>query len=235
MIGLAGSPAAPGRGVLFGGGKNERDFVMNMAAGAPGAAAPIDSGLAALCGIAAYYRIAADPAHLAKELALSGEADDRDLLRAAKLIGLKARIVENPSESRLASAPVPAILRRNDGTYCVFAGETAGGLWRVVDPVTRISREISFDELIAEIDPLVILIARRFHGAGVDPRNFGFLWFAPSLWRYRKPLAHVLIASFFVQIFALIVSGVPAPPFRVPGEGRYSGRLEAPIRVDHKA
>ncbi|WP_298355282.1 type I secretion system permease/ATPase [Rhodoblastus sp.] len=177
---------------------------MNMAAGAPGAAAPIDSGLAALCGIAAYYRIAADPAHLAKELALSGEADDRDLLRAAKLIGLKARIVENPSESRLASAPVPAILRRNDGTYCVFAGETAGGLWRVVDPVTRISREISFDELIAEIDPLVILIARRFHGAGVDPRNFGFLWFAPSLWRYRKPLAHVLIASFFVQIFALI-------------------------------
>ena len=34
------------------------------------AARPIDAGLHGLCGIAAFYRIAADPAHLAKELAL---------------------------------------------------------------------------------------------------------------------------------------------------------------------
>ena len=28
-------------------------------------------------------------------------------------------------------------------------------------------------------------------------------WFLPTLWRYRKPLGHVLAASLFVQIFAL--------------------------------
>src|SRR5271165_4387850 len=163
------------------------------------------SGLRALCGIAAFYRIAADPAYLAKELALaSDEAEANDLVRAAKSIGLKARIIENPTAARLAGAPTPAILRRKDGGYLVLGGETAGGDWRIVDPVTRIAREIPLEQLQAEIDPVLILVARHFRGAGIDPRSFGFMWFAPSLWRYRKPLAHVLIASFFVQIFALV-------------------------------
>jgi subfamily B ATP-binding cassette protein HlyB/CyaB len=165
----------------------------------------VHTGLRALCGIAAYYRIAADPAHLVKELALSdAEAGHRDLVRAAKIIGLKARIVENPSAERLAGAPVPAILRLKTGGYCIFGGETASGDFRIVDPVTRAAREMSLDELRAETDPILLLVARHFRGAGINPRTFGFLWFAPSLWRYRKPLAHVLIASFFVQIFALV-------------------------------
>jgi ABC-type bacteriocin/lantibiotic exporter with double-glycine peptidase domain len=32
---------------------------------------------------------------------------------------------------------------------------------------------------------------------------FGMRWFLPTLWRYRRPLGHVLAASLFVQIFAL--------------------------------
>ncbi len=50
----------------------------------------------------------------------------------------------------------------------------------------------------------IILVTRRFAGVGIDPAMFGFRWFLPSLWRYRKPLAHVLIASLFVQLFALV-------------------------------
>ena len=163
------------------------------------------SGLRALCGIAAYYRIAADPLNLARELAiLDREASESDLLRAAKTLGLKAHIVRRPSWRRLARAPTPAILRFKSGDYCVFTGQTPSGLFRIVDPITRIPREFTIAELVSEIDPIVILVARQVLGAGVDPRSFGFRWFAPSLWRYRKPLIHVLIASFFVQIFALV-------------------------------
>jgi subfamily B ATP-binding cassette protein HlyB/CyaB len=171
----------------------------------PSATIPEHSGLRALCGIAAFYRIAADPGHLAKELALpADEASPKDLIRAARSIGLKARVVENPSPARLAGAPVPAILRLRGGGYFIFSGAAAGEKWRVVDPVAHIVRELTLAELRAEVEPELILVARHFHGAGIDPRSFGFLWFAPSLWRYRKPLAHVLIASFFVQIFALV-------------------------------
>ena len=106
--------------------------------------------------------------------------------------------------SRLATAPLPAILQRKNGSYWILAGEASGGVWRVIAPEGRIPRDIAFDELLAEIEPLIILVARRFHGVGIDPRTFGFRWFASSVWRYRRPLAHVLIASFFIQIFALI-------------------------------
>ena len=43
----------------------------------------------------------------------------------------------------------------------------------------------------------------RRSAAGVVP-ELRFRWFLPSIWRYRKPLAHVLLASLFVQIFALV-------------------------------
>ena len=61
-----------------------------------------DSGLLALAGIAGYYRIAADWRHLSNELALRGlAAGSNEIVRAAKLIGLKARshresVVEPP-------------------------------------------------------------------------------------------------------------------------------------------
>ncbi|MBG0811750.1 type I secretion system permease/ATPase [Methylosinus sp. H3A] len=165
----------------------------------------IDSGLQALCGIAAYYRIPADAAQIRRELALSdAPANSQDLLRAALLVGLKARIVTRLDPDRLAVLPAPSILRLREGAYQVFGGRLPSGLYRIVDPITRIDRELTIEQLVAAIQPEAILIARKLGGTGVDPQTFGFKWFLPSIWRYRRPLAHVILASFFVQIFALV-------------------------------
>jgi ABC-type bacteriocin/lantibiotic exporter with double-glycine peptidase domain len=62
------------------------------------------SGLSALCGIAAYFRIVADPAYLHRELALpQGDVRPEDILRAARLVGLKARRVDNLNAARLST------------------------------------------------------------------------------------------------------------------------------------
>ncbi len=178
---------------------------MNVATGAGGAADIVDSGLRALCGIAAYYRVAADPAQLRRELALrEGPANSQDVLRAAQLIGLKARIVSRLAKDRLATLPAPSIVRLREGAYQVFGGRMPSGGYRLVDPITRIDRELTIDRLAEEAEPEAILISRKVGGAGVDPQTFGFKWFLPSIWRYRRPLAHVIVASFFVQIFALV-------------------------------
>ena len=59
-----------------------------------GDGAPLDPGLRALCGIAAYYRIGADPVQLQRELALGGRlTDEPDLIRAAQKIGMRARSI----------------------------------------------------------------------------------------------------------------------------------------------
>lgn len=164
-----------------------------------------DSGLRALCGIAAFYRIASDPMQLQHDLALKGRvAQAADIQRAARTIGLKARVVDRLTEERLRTIPVPAIVEVRGGSFQVLGGLNPSGKYRLVDPVTRADREIAPDDILAEIGARVILVGRRVGGEGSDPREFGFKWFFPSIWRYRKPLAHVLLASLFVQIFALV-------------------------------
>ena len=164
---------------------------------------PLDPGLRALCGIAAYYRIGADPVQLARELALGArQANEADLIRAAALIGLKARLVEKVTAERLATLPTPAIVRMG-GALMVFGGRNPSGLYRLVDPISHAAQEAPLEDIARSIGGQALLIARRIGGAGVDPRQFGMRWFLPTIWRYRRPLGHVLAASLFVQIFGL--------------------------------
>src|SRR6516165_10756110 len=177
---------------------------MNHATHAPESATAVDAGLRALCAIAAYYRIGADPARLQRELALGArQADELHLIRAARLIGTRARLATSASAERMGRMPTPAIVRLKSGALCVFAGRVPSGLCRLVDPISHAIVEIPLDALLRETDGQAMLIARRIGGAGADPRSFGMRWFLPTVWRYRRPLGHVLAASLFVQIFAL--------------------------------
>jgi ATP-binding cassette, subfamily B, bacterial HlyB/CyaB len=169
-----------------------------------GEGTPLDRGLRALVGIAAYYRIGADPVQLARELALGArEAHEGDLVRAAKLVGMKARLVEKATAERLATLPTPAIVRMASGAFMVFGGRNPSGLCRLVDPISHAVQEVTLEDLARDIGGQALLVARKIGGAGVDPRQFGMRWFLPTIWRYRRPLGHVLAASLFVQIFAL--------------------------------
>jgi subfamily B ATP-binding cassette protein HlyB/CyaB len=162
----------------------------------------VDEGLLALCQIAGFYRIGADPSQLAHKLALQGRtAQSEDLVRAAKLLHLKARILHTPSEQRLKTVPTPALVKLKGG-FVILGGRDADGKLRLLYLAT-LPRALSYDELAAEWDGEVVLVTRRA-GVGIDPRQFGFYWFLPSIWRYRRPLAHVLLASLFVQVFALV-------------------------------
>ena len=177
---------------------------MKQAAPRPADASPIDAGLRALCGIAAFYRIGADPAGLQRELALGArEADEVDLIRAARCIGMRARLVTGARAQRIGKMPTPAIVRLRSGAFQVYAGRVPSGLCRLVDPISHGSTEIPLEELARESGGQALLIARRVGGAGADPKMFGVRWFLPTVWRYRRPLGHVLAASLFVQIFAL--------------------------------
>src|SRR3984885_7002416 len=72
----------------------------------------------ALCGIAAYYHVAADPVHLSRELALQDrQADENDIVRVAMLIGLKAKLLVKVTATRLATLPTPAIVRLKNGSF----------------------------------------------------------------------------------------------------------------------
>lgn len=164
-----------------------------------------DAGLLTLTTIARHYRIAADPFQLAHDLGLGARAaGGEDIIRAATRIGLKARLLKGQDSKRLASVPLPAIICLKDGGYRLLGTHLPGGKLRVANPLSRIAKDESYEDVAAAWDGEIIVLTRRWGGAGVNPGTFGFRWFIPSLWRYRAALAHVLLASLFVQLFGLV-------------------------------
>jgi subfamily B ATP-binding cassette protein HlyB/CyaB len=173
----------------------------------PGLAAP----LATLCAIARFHQVAADPATLAHQLGLSSgdKLVSADLLRAAKHLGLKAKLSSTTVE-RLALTPLPAlalmrtpdeslrvvILAQGDGKRVLFQDVDATG------PGSRPTIE-SVEVFASQWTGDVILITSRASLTG-ELAKFDFSWFIPSLIKYRKLLGEVLLISFMLQLFGLV-------------------------------
>jgi len=163
-----------------------------------------DTGLLALTVIAAHYRISVQSDILARELAISGRSSVNDIHRAANAIKLKTRSVSLKDGKRLATLPTPAIACLIDGNFVIFAGMMKDGTCRIINPDGFQAQDIQIDDLFEQTAGKFILVQRRFAGPGMAPKAFGFRWFLPSLFRHRKAFGHVLLASLFVQIFALV-------------------------------
>ncbi len=164
------------------------------------------SALSALCAIARLHQVAADPATLAHQLGVS--STDRlstdDLLRAAKHLGLKAKLSKS-SIDRLAHSPLPAlaIVRGGDGALHVAIVAQCDGK-RVLLQSDQPGPSIETIEASAQTwTGELILIASRASLAG-ELAKFDFSWFIPALVKYRKLLGEVLLISFALQLFGLV-------------------------------
>ena len=124
-----------------------------------------------------------------------------EILRCAKELGLKARSTRT-DWSRLARTPLPAIASLNDGTFMVIAKATDDKVL-VQRPQTSRPALMTRDELLAVWDGSLILMTRR---AGLSDltRRFDLAWFLGAVHKYRHLLTEVLVASFFLQLFALV-------------------------------
>lgn len=173
----------------------------------------MDTGLHSLVAIARFHQIPAEPEQLAHQCAEPGKPfSDTQLLSAAKALTLRAKRL-TPRLSQLKNDSLPAIVKTLDGAYIILAriGEQPGGSGSTVDRSYLIHdlREaapcsISQTEFESLWSGELILIARR-QGLGESlQQKFDITWFIPSLVKYRKLFGEVLIASFFLQFFALV-------------------------------
>ena len=125
-----------------------------------------------------------------------------DLMRAAARIGLRVRLVRAPSEQKLRSLPVPAMIKLKDGSWQSYRGEIGGGLFRLVDPIERRTSDLPLDELVGRFGGEVMLIGKSF-GHAAEDLGFGLSWFMPLIKRYKRPIIEMLVVSFFVNLLAL--------------------------------
>ena len=164
--------------------------------------APSDPGLTALALIARMHGIAADEAQIRHRAGLSercfGEAD---LLRAAKALGLKARLVALERQ-RLAHLPLPALLFDSQQRHFILvrlSGERALIQGGDCSP----AQIISLEQLQARSAGRALLVASRASLVG-ELARFDFSWFIPAMVKYRRLLAEVLGVSLLIQLFGLV-------------------------------
>lgn len=167
-----------------------------------GAAATPDTGLMCLVMLARFHNIAASAEQLAHEFTPPGDKfGSAELLLAARKLGLKAKSVHSRPE-RLAHTPLPAIARAQDGHYFIIARFDQG---KALIQDTREHRpEVLELEALAARWSGELLLLRSEASQAADLARFDFTWFIPAIVKYRKLLGEVLLASFVLQIFALL-------------------------------
>ena len=145
------------------------------------------------------HGIAADAGQIAHRFA-GAALGLEDMLRLAKELGLKARVLATGWE-RLSHTPLPGIAALKTGGFLLIA-KTDADKALVQAPGSR-PRLMTRAEFEAEWDGRLLLITTR---AGLldMARRFDLTWFLGAVWKYRHLLSEVLVASFFLQIFALV-------------------------------
>jgi ATP-binding cassette, subfamily B, bacterial HlyB/CyaB len=161
-----------------------------------------DTGLMCLLILARFHDLPANGTQLQHQFSQSGQAlSEIDLLRAAKHVGLKAGVVKT-TWNKLQGMPLPGMAKLVDGRYLVVAKVQAEKVL-VQHPDEARPLVLSRDrfEMIWTGD--LLLFTKRAN-LGLQDLTFDFTWFIPAIVKYRKFFGEILIASFFLQLFALL-------------------------------
>jgi ATP-binding cassette, subfamily B, bacterial HlyB/CyaB len=159
-----------------------------------------DTGLACLVLVLRFHGIGTDAEQLRHRF--GGVTFDVDtVLRCGKSFGLKVRAVARTTGA-LDRTPLPAIAERRDGGFIVLGKWTDEGAL-VLDPVTGKPQLLSQADFAAAWTGRLVLVARRANLTELV-RRFDITWFAQAMHKYRRLLGEVVVASFFLQLFALV-------------------------------
>jgi subfamily B ATP-binding cassette protein HlyB/CyaB len=148
-----------------------------------------------------YHGLAVGFDALNRELTGVAEVNADEIVRIARRQGLKARGVTS-TYARLAGVALPALARTMDGGFLIIARH-AGEKVLVHRGVGNRSELIDKADFEAIWDHHLVLITRRTSLSDLN-RQFGIPWFMAAIYKYRAVLSQVLLASFFLQVFALV-------------------------------
>jgi len=159
----------------------------------------VDPGLTVLVLLLRFHGVAIDPEQLRHRF--GPRIGVTTMLRCVKELGLRGRTRRSHWE-RLAGTPLPAIAVMRNGHFILlakFSGETV----LVQDPLQPRPALMKRKDFEAAWTGDIVLMTRR---AGLTDlyRRFDITWFLGAINKYRAVFSEVLVASFFLQVFALV-------------------------------
>jgi len=160
----------------------------------------IDTGLQCLIMIAKLHGINADAEQIRHSFAVEENGIKlTDIIRAAKQLGMKAKTAEVEFH-KLKKLRLPAIIQLITGEFIILAKIEESKVL-VFNPIENKPVVVDNEEFISKWNGRIILFSKK--GFIDKEREFGFKWFIPSIWKYKKPLIEVLVGVFTLQILGL--------------------------------
>lgn len=147
-----------------------------------------------------FLEIAADPGQIKHQYAAT-QFGSSEILRCAKGFRLRARSIST-SPDRLTKTPLPALAEGRDGEFFILA-QIAGEKVLIQDPKVGRPQLLNREEFETRWSGRLVLITRRA-SLGELARKFDITWFVQAMHKYRYLLSEVMVASFFLQLFALV-------------------------------
>jgi len=162
----------------------------------------MDTGLACLVTLARLHGFPADPEQLRHTHSEPGRLfGEQSIVLAGRALGLKIRAL-NSNWQKLKKTPLPAIAQHRDGRWFLLA-DFKDDKVLIQDPLE--SRPLALPKNILEKSWRGRLILATRRARINDPNGrFDFSWFIPAILKYRHLLGEVLLASLFLQLFALV-------------------------------
>ncbi len=108
------------------------------------------------------------------------------------------------SASKIKSLPLPAVLSHKDGRYAVMLDINKDGALVHYEDGEKANR-LKIKELLPEMEGYAIVAHLTEQESKTRKRErFGLWWFFKTLAKYRQIVREMLLASFFIQCFALV-------------------------------
>jgi subfamily B ATP-binding cassette protein HlyB/CyaB len=159
-----------------------------------------DSGLAALVLLLRIHGVGTDVEQIRHKCA-AANIGINEMLRCAKELGLKAR-ASATNWDRLPKTPLPGIAVLRGGGFLIL-GKADENKVLIQRPSSPMPEAMMRDQFESIWDGRIVLFARRATLSELS-RHFDITWFLGAIHKYRHLLGEVLLASFFLQLFALV-------------------------------
>nr|WP_159465624.1 type I secretion system permease/ATPase [Scandinavium goeteborgense] len=150
--------------------------------------------------IARHYGMAVNVLALQEKYAPDNHHNIKiQFVRGVRETGLKCRCVESVNITAVKKMPLPAVIELPEMGYVILLA-IKDDEW-LIQPVNN-NKPIIFNPVEDECYQL-FLFARRFSWGEIKS-EFNLSWFANAFGHYKKLIGEVLLASFFIQVLALI-------------------------------
>ena len=159
----------------------------------------VDQGLQALALLLRFHGIAIDVGQIKHQFG-GARVNIPEMLRCAKTLKMKARAV-TADWTYLQKVQLPAIVECQGGGFIILGKVSDEGALVHAPSIGR-PQAMTREQFEAEWTGRIVLMARRASLSDLA-RRFDVTWFLQAMQKYRRMFAEVLVASFFLQLFAL--------------------------------